>query len=554
MLVDEFKEIQKKHEEKEKAARQQQQQFSAHNNSYTTTRGTYGRTFDGSKYPGGITDSGTAKIADGHRLRMNARNAAYDSVQAATVLRRIVATQVNKGLILESIPRAEILGITQEEAEQIGSQLTQRFAQWAGSLQSTLSETHTFYQLQRTLATYQHRDNDAFLYCGYSGRRDLISPLQVKLIDPEQLIGRNYTFFDGLQNHTSDGIERDKNGRELAYWLQVVGTDGSYRQKRIPKYGARSGRIQMCHLYIEDFADSGRGSSPFAHALQNFTKLSDLELAHIIKAVNQSNITMTVKPSENADASDPMEGFTSDVSGPSPGVSPAAAQLTDEDDTIVDVISLPEASIEVPGSTAIFNLRRGEELVPFDGKAPSDSYANFVDAFMSYLSASMNVPLEVLTMKFGENYSASRATLLLFWDIVLMWIGDMVAQVLHPVYSAWVAEEIAAGRVTLRGFSDPRMRAAWLNSRWNGTPMPNIDPMKSAQADKLYLEMGATHLDAVAMEFNGSDGRANRTKLARQLEELPQVPWGDGAAQAQQGSEDSENSGQQAEEDTDGES
>jgi capsid protein len=453
----------------------------------------------------------------------------YDSVQAAAVLRRIVTTQVNKGLTLEAMPKAEILGITQEEAKNKGDELTARFALWASSLQSSLSETFTFYQMQRTLAKYQHRDNDAFMFLSRSARKDLISPLQVKLIDPEQLIGRNYTFFDGLQNHTSDGIERDKNGREVAYWINVVDKNGYYKQKRIPKYGAKSGRLNMCHLYIEDFADQGRGNTEYAHALQNFSKITDLELAHIIKAVNQSNITMTVEPSENADAGDPFETLTSDVSGPSDGMPSAADQLTDEEGTLVDVIPLPEATIEVPGSTMVFSLKRGEKLVPFDGKAPADSYGSFIDANMSYLSASMNVPLEVLKMKFGENYSASRATLLLFWDVVLMWIGDMVAQVLHPVYGEFVSEEIAAGRISLPGFSDARLREAWLHSRWNGTPMPNIDPLRSAQSDKLYLEMGATHLDAVAMEFNGSDGKSNRTKLAGQLEELPQVPWGDGA-------------------------
>ncbi|MCP4748930.1 MAG: hypothetical protein GY874_22780 [Desulfobacteraceae bacterium] len=42
-----------------------------------------------------------------------------------------------------------------------------------------------------------------------------------------------------------------------------------------------------------------------------------------------------------------------------------------------------------------------------------------------------------------------------------------------------------------RGWFDPRLRAAWLNCRWIGSPMPNIDPARTMTADKGYVEMGA---------------------------------------------------------------
>jgi hypothetical protein len=55
--------------------------------------------------------------------------------------------------------------------------------------------------------------------------------------------------------------------------------------------------------------------------------------------------------------------------------------------------------------------------------------------------------------------------------------------------------------------------------------MPNIDPMKSAAADRAYVELGAQTLDDVARNYNGSSGKANRIKNARQFEELPPAPW-----------------------------
>jgi capsid protein len=102
---------------------------------------------------------------------------------------------------------------------------------------------------------------------------------------------------------------------------------------------------------------------------------------------------------------------------------------------------------------------------------------------------------------------------------------EMAADFLDPVYESWLSEEIAAGRISCPGWSDYRLRAAWLCCEWAGSPMPNIDPQKSAEADRAYVELGAQTLDDVARNFNGSSGKANRAKNARMFEEWPTPPW-----------------------------
>ena len=144
---------------------------------------------------------------------------------------------------------------------------------------------------------------------------------------------------------------------------------------------------------------------------------------------------------------------------------------------------------------------------------------------MSYVSSSTGMPLEVLLMKFGQNYSASRGALLLFWRVVGIWRDEMASDYLNPTFESWLSEEIAAGRVSAPGFSDPVLRKAWLNCSWAGAPMPNIDPKRTADADRTYTEMGATTLDRVSRDLNGSSGKANRAKLAREFKELPRAPW-----------------------------
>ena len=126
-----------------------------------------------------------------------------------------------------------------------------------------------------------------------------------------------------------------------------------------------------------------------------------------------------------------------------------------------------------------------------------------------------------------------EGTLLLFWAVAEIHREEIASDFLNPVFQSWISEEIAAGNIEAPGFSDPSLRKAWLDCRWVGSPMPNIDPMRTAKADQMYVEMGATDLDRLAQEHNGSDGRINRAKLNRQVEELTIPPW----SKAFQGSE-----------------
>ena len=117
------------------------------------------------------------------------------------------------------------------------------------------------------------------------------------------------------------------------------------------------------------------------------------------------------------------------------------------------------------------------------------------------------------------------ASLILFWRVVVMWREEMAADNLNPTYEMWLSEEIAAGRIAAPGWQDPIIKAAWLNCRWIGSPMPNIDPKRTADADKAYIEMGAQTLDNVARNLNGSVGSMNRQKNTRQIGELAVPPW-----------------------------
>jgi len=198
--------------------------------------------------------------------------------------------------------------------------------------------------------------------------------------------------------------------------------------------------------------------------------------------------------------------------------------------TVPEVCPIPEAGLDTPGSMAFVNLEQGDKIKMLENASPADNFKDFVEAFTARLAAAASVPIEVVLMKFANNYSASRATLVMFWRIAQIWREEMSTDFLNPVYEMWLSEEIAAGRISAPGWSDPRLRAAWLHCTWIGAPMPNIDPVKEAKASKEYLEMGATTQNRVSRNLNGSRADANIAKNAKMFPQTPVPPWSKGAA------------------------
>jgi len=489
-----------------------------------------GRGDSGSKWLGGLSRSGTAPIMNHSILRLNARSAYHASLEARAIIERHTDTVIDTGLRMSPAPDYDILGISPEEAERWTAQVEAAFDRWAQSRTSTKTESMSFYQAQRLAGICQQRDGEYFVRFYYSPRRDLLNPLQIGFIDPNQIRGDGYTDTVGIANPYGDGIQRDEDGREIGYQIWVIQANGTYCQTTIPAVGARSGRTMMIHGYQPEYPGQGRGYSRLSHALQDLENITDFKASELKKAIAQSCIWGFVKPSAENPSSNPFEALAhAGPVGPAT-MSTQAQELVEgtgisSTEDVVDYVALPEATVKTPGSVGVFNLSEGEELKPFSNSSPSTGFDAFVTSLASHLSASMSIPLEVVLMQFNQNYSASRASLILFWRIAQIWREEMVSDFLNVVYENWLAGEIGAGRIQAPGWSDVRLRSAWLKCQWIGAPMPNIDPSKSAAADQLYAQMGAQSLDRIALNYNGSSGKANRAKLAREYSELPIPPW-----------------------------
>lgn len=485
----------------------------------------------GEKYRNALSASGSVTDIDHYRTRNNARTAYSESTTGRAMVNRFVDTVVGSGLRLEAMPIVALLGMTQEDGEKWATDVENRWELFIGEKKQHRAEQFNFMQAQRAYMLYQERDNDIFTRLFYNSDPNLISPLQFDFVDPFQLRQDAWTPSDGFIA-SNNGIARDERGREVEYCVSIMNPAkvGEYNDIKIPRKG-KSGRYHMIHSFIPEYAGQERGFSRLHYAIQELEKELDLSSAQIQKAINQSGFMGWVEPSQDAPASNPLESvLTGDgvraandqFSGDVCGESPLAAT---ENVCPVHCYELPEATFDKPGSTFIANLQEGEKLRAFPDTAAMQDYGRFMDAFVSSLTAGNEMPYEVLKMKFANNYSASRATLLLFWEVVKIKRSIMKADFLDIIYEMWLSEEIAAGRIMAPGFSDPRLKKAWLNTQWIGSPVPNIDPEKTARAEQLYLEMGAQTPDQVSANYNGTSGASNRAKNIKQADELILWPW-----------------------------
>lgn len=470
---------------------------------------------DGAKFRGGLPSTGYSPIIDHQATRVNVREQVHTTPVARAMVERFAETVVDAGLRLEPTPSFSVLGISQEEAGAWSRYVAARFHLWARSKYAHRAEQSTFYQLQRFGEIGHQRDGEYFVRLFYDDDPRRPSPLSIQFIEPEQIGGVAYSSTQGFVYDT-DSITRDDAGRETSY--QIAVRRGSvWTTETIPAV-LPNGRRMMLHGWCPEYASQTRGFSRLTHAIQEFEELTQFSTAQIQKAIKQSALIMT---KETDSSSTPTSGILGDS---------ALNFAVDDGGTVApDSNEFGYSPMTVrlsPGGIGIFEgLGSGEKIKAFDATAPSDSFESFTNAFVSHLAASVSMPVEVLLLKFNSNYSASRAALVMFWRVAKLWRAELESDFLAPVFEAWLSEEIAAGRVSARGWLDPVMRLAWLSAEWSGSEMPNIDPVRSVEASRMAIEANLSSFEREARELNGSDAALNKVANTSFANGMARAPW-----------------------------
>ncbi|HET6499057.1 MAG TPA: phage portal protein [Coriobacteriia bacterium] len=433
---------------------------------------------------------------DHYELRRRARIAKWDSVQARALGDRLETNAVGTGLRLESTPAWGILGERSEEEKQRWTRdVETRWHLWARSKEADSTGRLSLYGLTSLVFRTAFDDGELFPVLRYSADRGRMSPLSIQLVDADA-IQQPPKIRKGAR--IVDGIELNEMGAEIAYHVLDAETA---KYTRVPKYGAASGRLFMLHVGAPDRPGEVRAISRLAPIIHELQKLTDYQVAEIEAAVINASFAASIETDPEGDAGSVLQGV----------VERGSSQAeTDAGDTRTAPPSF--GWFNKPG-IFLERLKKGQKLVAHDTKRPNVNFEQFVKAWLRGLSASLGIPVEVLEMSFNANYSASRASLILFWRTIEKMRAQLAEDFLNPVFEAWLGEEVAAARIMAPGWETPLFRAAWVNCDWIGSPQPNIDPRAEADAAEKNIALGLTTRAREASALNGSDFADNVSRL-----------------------------------------
>jgi lambda family phage portal protein len=474
---------------------------------------------------------------DSAGIRQQVRTLSHSSLQLRALIERDVDTVIAQGLNLAPEPKHKILGLTPEAAKEWIADVKTRFELWAMSPKSSRSGKYNFFRAQQLMEKCVRRDGELFVALSYHNDPALLSPLRFELLDPDQIRESGFTWTASgrdLNSQKKEGIIRNTDGEETAYKVWTADAHGIPKMTVIPRVG-RGGRIMMLHaLTGMDYAGQLRGISPLAICVQDLENILNFTTATVVKANNQANIWAVAESQSDQPPDNPFKNLSMTGAGPkkaveqygsNPQPDPEAKNVTEES-LQPFYTEILHTNVNRPGSWFVLMPQAKQTLKAFADSSPPQNFDAFVKAYFSYIAAATGQSVETVLMLFNNNYSASRATLILTWRIAEQRRWEMDYYILGPIYEMWLAEEIAAGRRSAPGWADPRLRAAWIAHRYQGLAMPVIDPIKTMQASKMAVELGSTTLEDAAQEYNDSDYESNCIKLEEEYKNHPAPPWG----------------------------
>lgn len=455
-------------------------------------------------------------------LRQRSRILYMSSTIATAALKRMRTNIIGGGLKLKSTINREILGMTKEQAEDWQRKTQSEFELWAGKKQACdAAGMNNFYGMQQLVALSYPMSGDVFaLIKRYPVSRLYPYSLRLQIIEADR-VRTPVNFSDGAIFKTTgkaengntifDGVEIDKNGAVVAYHIANTypyeyNMDKGTQFVRVEAYGSATGLANILHIMDSERPDQYRGVPYLAQAIEPILQMRRYTEAEIMAAVVQSFLTAFIT-TESSTSEIPFN----EVGGE--GVEPVSSDPNEYE----------------MGVGTINVLKPGEGVTFSNPTHPNTGFDTFMRSICEQIGAALEIPVDLLTMRFDSSYSASRAALQEAWKAFRMrreWICDDFCQ---PVYEIWLTEAVARGRVIAPGFlTDPALRAAYLGSEWIGAPAGMLDPTKEVQAATMAIEAGLTTREAEAIKLNGSQYYANVERLTAENEKLKEANRGMG--------------------------
>lgn len=345
--------------------------------------------------------------------------------------------------------------------------------EWAKSTKCDFDGRQNFYGLQRLVMDTIVEAGEVLVVRQAPLDASLPIPLRLQVLEPDYIDTNRSGVSTTEGNAIVDGIEFDRRGQRVAYWL-YTSHPGSNRLFTSRFDSVRIPAERVLHIYRLDRPGQVRGVSWLAAAISRLKDLDAFEDAELQQQMVAACFGAFV---ENDGA--------------------AVGEEDDDDDELEHL---------EPGHIAY--LAAGEKIT--FAQPPSVHDSAFSERVLRRIAVSLGVPYEELTGDYSAvNYSSARMARLAHWANVWEWREHMLIPQLCNGVWAWAMEIVTA----MKGW--PVAPSA----EWAAPPMPILEPDKEALAYGRAIRIGMLTWDQMIRE-QGGDPVAQLKQIAARNKEL----------------------------------
>ena len=464
--------------------------------------------WNGSKFDGSFGSLEDFSFVDYWTLRKRSLRLFRENLYAKGIIRRLLWNEIHTGLVVAPTPAASV--IWPHDDEEVREKKAAEFAEEFSTQFNLYSKTPSVFDWgkKNSFGAFQNQVRFESLVCG--------DGIIISRIDQNTNLPR-WQWVNGDNIRTPDsyvpkggnfirhGVEFDKYGKKVAFHVRSE-TNGNVRYERIPVRGEKSGRLISWMVYgSETLLDDTRGEPFLADTLYMLKDLDRYRDAETRAAVINAMLAFFVERSaDTGKGARPSDGLarlkpTVGIAGPEP-----------ENYNPVPEKRIGEDLREMKPGTFFDDLDPGMKITSPATNRPNVNYRAFEEAIISALAWTHGIPPEILMLKFGNNYSASRQANNEFEVYLSRQTQKNADDFCQNIYTGFITQAVLSGQISAPGFisaySKPekwRLTSAWTDCTWTGLNRPSVDRSKEASASQTLLDNGLTTFDDEARRHSG---------------------------------------------------
>lgn len=398
-----------------------------------------------------------------------------------------------------------LLGMSDEACDEWERNAQREFQIWAGNVMCDAERQKNFYTMQQLAFRSQLVSGDVFVLFGMKENKRTPYQTVIRILEADRICTPDSSSGESESKETDsggrivDGVEIDPEGTVIRYHIanRHPLTENSTKEiewQQIEAFGSDTGYPNILHIMAVERPEQRRGVPFVASQIEQIKQLDRYLTSELAANVVSSMLTAFVV-SEDDDGKTGLE------------------DAVNEDEKATD----DELKLELAAG-AIYSLPPGKKIQEINPIRSNSAFESFVSTLITIIGAGMGIPKEVLIKKYESNYTAARGALLDFWREVRVQRTAFNNSFNQPVYEAWLAEAVAAGRIEAPGFfDDPSIRQAWCGCMWMGASMGHVDPLKEVKAATERIANNISTQEQEASEYNGNDWLSNVRQRKKEM-------------------------------------